>query len=572
MGNNNYDTRTLNTIDDVVGYLSDSVNRVSEDVSNINIQVDEFQQQINDMKNNVVSLEDEVRMFMKEMKQSVIINNAKQAIMLSQMEYEKKFSHRDEVRRRVVGLLQSVDINAVKKDTMETISEETIVNNPDYWLAPALVALCYWYTNNKKLAQIALKKALDRSEEKTSFLFCLIHLRANRINTAIKWLNRYLALQDPTDMDCKIILLLDALSSGVFNKEVTDILLKQIQSWKIQLNAYPQYANKQIAKWEKYFQEQDLKVRDEDNYVNKFVLEKQEVNDVIHYSDFHIFMMNKFKDKLNDINYDSDNHLDKIDKLVNMLVFDYEEEELKLKMEIKKSDLIINSNGINVNDNYLYNYSRGDLYTHISNICLNDNLFDIGLYTKKMAISLSKDYIITAYQKVCNPNERIDLIELNIVLDDWVGKTINGSNEQSLKEDLIENIENKYKQEINKNPLFNKTMLISIVFCIILSLFIYKHIFLLIALLLIVAIFNGYIFYNNYKYRQKQINDMNEEKRIATDVLMCVIAEIVDYYFIYQESNKAKEEFIKYLASLNYHDFIKTYQDNNRRNLIIGGK
>lgn len=567
-------TITLNTIGDVVSYLSDSVNRVSSDVSNINMQVDEFQNQINDMKNNVVTLEDEVRTFMNEMKQSVLVSNAKQSIMLSQMEYEKKFSHRDDVRRRIIGILQSIDINAVKKDTMETISEETIVNNPDYWLAPALVALCYWYTDNKKLAEVALKKALDRSEEKTAFLFCLIHLRANRINTAIKWLNKYLSLQDPTDMDCKIILLLDALSSGVFDMEVTKILLNQIQTWRIQLNSYPQYGNAQVAKWENYFREKDLKVTNEDNYINKFVIEKDEVNNVIHFSDFHIHMMNEFKSMLNDINYNSDNHLDKIDKLVNMLIFDYEEEELKLKMEILKSDSIINSQGLknNSNENYLYNYNKGDFYTHISNICLNDNIFDIGIHTKKMAIALSKDYIISAYQKICNPNANFDLINLNIVLDDWIGTTKNGSDELKLKEDLIKHIEGKYQKEIDKKPLFDKLMLISIVAGILLSALLYKQLFLSIPIIILVAIFNGYMFFNNYKYRQNKINSLNQEKKVAVDLLMCIISEIVDYYFIYEESNKSQDEFIKYLDSLNYYDYIQTYKDNNKRNLIIGGK
>ena len=65
--------------------------------------------------------------------------------------------------------------------------------------------------------------------------------------------------------------------------------------------------------------------------VDKYVLEKEEVNNVIKYSDFHIYMMDRFKSMLNDINYDTDNHLDKIDKLVNMLVFNYENEELDLK-------------------------------------------------------------------------------------------------------------------------------------------------------------------------------------------------------------------------------------------------
>lgn len=566
----------LNTIEDTMAYLSDCVNKVSSSVNSINGQVDQFQEQINDMKNNVSTLEEEVRSFMTEMKQNALVSNAKQSIMISQMEYDKKFGHRDDVRRRVVGLLQSVDINAIKKNTMENIGEETVVNNPDYWLAPALVALCYWYTDNKEMAQIALKKAIDRSDEKTSFLFCLIHLRANRINTAIKWLNRYLSLQDPTNMDCKIILLLDALSSGVFDSEITNILLRKIDDWKLQLNAYKGYELSQISRWENYFKEKDNKDYDKDNYVNDCVTEKDFVNNVIHFSGFHINMMNEFKKKMNDGNYDSANHLDKIDKLLNMLIFDYEDEELILKNEIQKSNNIINSGknvyGDKLNENYLLSYSRNDLYTHISNICLNDNVFDIGMYTKKMALAFSKKYIIEAYKNVSSLDTKIELIDLSIVIDDWVGYTKNGSNELELKDNLIKHIENKYYNDIYNKPLFTKLMIVSILGGILVSVLLYKYLILIIFILLSVLIYNGMVLYRNYKYRQNKIDEMNKEKEDKLMVLMCVISEIVDYYFVYIDSNKQQNEFINYIDSLDYRDYIKTSLETKKRNLIIGGK
>lgn len=568
------DQVTLNTIDDVVDYLSDSVNQVSYDVSNINLQVDEVQNQVNDMKTNVQSLENEVRLFMQEMKQSVLVNNAKQTIMISQMEYDKKYKHRDEVRRRVVGLLQSVDINAIKKDTMETIGEETIVNNPDYWLAPALVALCYWYTDNKSLAEAALKKALSRSEEKTSFLFCLIHMRAGRTNTAIKWLNKYLALQDPTNMDCKIILLLDALCSGVFNNEVTEVILNQIQLWRLQLNSYSQYENTQISKWENYFKQQEITNLNTDNYVNKYVLEKDTINNVIYYSDFHIRMLNEFKDKLNNMSYENDNHQDKIDKLVNMLIFDYEEEELQLKNDIQKSNTIVNTNGMidAIDNQYLNSYNRADFYTHLTNICLNDNLFELGIHTKKMAIAMSKDYIIKAYKNICNKSNNLDLIDLNIVIDTWLGTTKNGNNEEKLKESLLEHIKNKTEPELNSKKLFTPDMLISIIVGIILIVLAHKSVFLIISILIILIIFNAYTYYKNYKLRQLKETEIKNKQYNDLDILMCIIAEIVDYYFIYEESNQERNKFIEYLNSLDFHDYIKTYKENNKRNIILGGK
>lgn len=566
------DSGDLTTIGDNMVYLSDCIDKVSSNVDSINGQVENFKEQIDDMKSNVSSLEQEVRAFMQEMKQNAMVNDARQSIMISQMEYDKKYGHRDDVRRRIIGLLQSVDINAVKKNTMENIGEETVVNNPDYWLAPALVALCYWYSDNQKMAQVALKKAIDRSDEKTSLLFCLIHLRANRIKTAIKWLNRYLNLQDPTNMDSKIILLLDALSSGVFDSEITNILISKINDWKLQLNLYKEYEDKQVSRWENYLRSKDNRLYNTDNYVNQFVLEKDYVNNIIHFSDFHINMMDEFRKMMNSDNLDNANQIDKIDRLVNMLIFDYEDEELILKSNIENNNNIINGIDNNVSEDYLLSYSKNDFYTHITNICLNDRKNEYGLYTKKMAVAFSSKYIVRAYNNISSLDDNVDLSDLSIMIDDWVGITKNGNNELDLKEDLKTHIENKYRVNIDNNKLLSKEMLISIGLFLLGSVLLRKYLILVIILFVGMLVYNGIIIYNKRLEKQDKIMKMEEEKRNKLDILMCIISEIVDYYFIYIDSNKKQKEFINYINSLNYKDYVKVSLEYKKRNLRIGGK
>ena len=65
---------------------------------------------------------------------------------------------------------------------------------------------------------------------------------------------------------------------------------------------------------------------------------------------------------------------------------------------------------------------------------------------------------------------------------------------------------------------------------------------------------------------------MNKEKEDKVLALICTIAEIVDYYFIFIDSNKQENEFINYIDSLNYKDYIKTSSEANKRNIIIGGR
>lgn len=561
---------TINTMEDAMSYLSSSVTQVSYDVNNINLQVDDVQSQVNDMKNNVKSLENEVRVFMQEMKKNVMVNDAKQTIMMTQIEYDKKYKHHDDVRRRIVGMLQSIDINVIKKSTMETISEETIMNNPDYWLANALVALCHWYGNNFELAQAALAKALKNSDEKTSFLFCLIHLRGNRIKTAVKWLKRYLSLQDPTNMDCKIILLLDALCSGIFDKEVIDVILNQIKEWENKLNNYPQYENNQITVWEKYFKDKIKFIPSQYGYINDFVAEKDKVNNKINSSKSNINMIKEFKQMIQQIDNTNSNHQNKIDKLINLLIFDYEKEELDLKIEIDKNNAIINSESIENIDTELKIYNKNDLYTHISNICLDENIFDVGIYTKKMAVSMLKKYIILAYKNTCNMDDKT-LTYLSIVIDDWAGITKNGDNEFELKKSLSNHVQKKHQEEFKQTKLIDTKMILSVIAAIIIIVLFRKYPLIILLTIIALIIFNGYMYYKKHKFIKDKQAIIDKEKENASTLLMCTISDIVDYNIECNEHNEEHDNFIKYLSSLDYSEYIRAYTEN-KRNIIIGEK
>ena len=166
-----------------------------EYLETVNSNMSTMQGRLEQVSTEFSTLQDEMKKNLLDSKKNTIILNARQTLMMLQNEYDKKYSHRDYIRRKVVGILQAGDLNTVRKETMETIGEEALINNPDYWLAPALYSLCAWYNNQKELANRALTEALHRNAEMTSLLLCFIHLRSGRTNTATKWLNKYLDMQ-----------------------------------------------------------------------------------------------------------------------------------------------------------------------------------------------------------------------------------------------------------------------------------------------------------------------------------------------------------------------------------------
>lgn len=567
----------LSTLENNLQVLANNIGSVSQSVNTVNGHINEVEGQVNTVKNDVKSLEEEIKAFMLEIKQGTVVSNARQTILMASDEYNKKYGHRDDVRRRVNGLLQSIDINAIKKSTVENISEETIINAPDYWLAPALVSLCAWYTNNKPLAEKALKEAMSRDDEKTSLLFCLIHLRANRNETAMKWLNRYLSMQDPTKMESKIITVLDAITSGVFGSVAKKTCLEKVNSWMNELNSYGEIKKTQIDRWERYFREQ-IETIDEDEYpyIVKYVQEKDTVIDIISTSQTQKEVLRDLKNIMNEKEYTKISSTNKIDNLLNMLVFNYDKEELQLKRDIQKNKHIIEENGDMTKALKAFEKTsialenENNFYNHITNIAIENNTVNAGLNTKKLAISLSKDSIINGYERISNIKSSEMLPDLNIQINEWNGTTKNGSNENELQKNLNDYLDDKFHDEVYSDHLFNIKMLIAIVIGLIGIFFTLKQPIVAAIIFSIVLIFNVVEFLRVYSKRESKIKQLNEIKKQHKTLLSNIIAEIVDYYFIYKNSEKDRDNFINYINSFNYDEYI--INENPRTIIVNGGK
>ena len=261
----------LDTIEKNLGSLATNVGMVNSSIEHVNTKV-------NSVTESVKTVEEEIKKFMLEIRESTIVSNAKQSIIMDQDELNKKYGHYDSVRRKVNGIFQATDINSVKKATIENVSQEVIVDTPNYWLAPALVAICAWFNNNQILAYSALKEALNRNDEKTSLLFCLIHLRANRYKRKKKWLHRYLEMQDPTKMELKIIAVMDAITSGTFDISLKKLFLQKVMDWMQELDRQSAFADAQVNRWQKFFASQ-IKISKTIDfyYISKYVSNYEQI-------------------------------------------------------------------------------------------------------------------------------------------------------------------------------------------------------------------------------------------------------------------------------------------------------
>lgn len=558
--------------------IENNLGQLAKNIGNVSVNVEAVDTKVNKVTDSVKTIEEEIKNFMVEIRGSTIVSNAKQSIMMSQEELNKQYGHYDNVRRKINGIFQATDINAIKRSTIENISEQVIIDTPNYWLAPALVSLCAWLTNNKDLATRALKEAMNRDDEKTSLLFCLIHLRANRYETAIKWLTRYLEMQDPAKLESKIITVLDSITNGSFGNYAKELCLNKINEWIKELSSQPGYREIQIDRWTNHINSLITnETIDEFDFLKQYTNESDNVKRILAISNSKINILNYLKDIIKEeqsINVSSTNQ---IDKLINMLVFNYENEELDLKKDIAKNKLIIEENGniTKANERFreteLAFQKQTDFYSQLTNITIEYKNTKPTINTRKMALALSKNWISEAYNNLDKINQNNNL-NIEIKIDSWTGSTNNGQNENELIQDLYNHIDNETNPDIyNKRILDIKMLLITLIglIAIITILLTIKQPILGIVILIGIIIFDAYSFYINYSERQEKIKKRDKRKENSKYILLNTIAEIVDFKFICQDNDEIHNQINTLVNSLDYRNYIK--ENDGKRNIEIGG-
>ena len=458
----------LNIIEKNLDYLASGLGNVKDNLQTMDSKV-------NQVTNSVQSVEEEIKKFMVEIKGNTVVSNARQSIMMDQNELNKKYGHYDNVRRKVTGIFQATDIEGLKRSTIENIGEQVLIDTPDYWLAPALVAISSWFNNRQDLAYRALMEAMRRNDEKTSLLLFLIHLRANRVSGANKWLKRYLEMQDPAKMENKVITILDAAVSGILDISSRKMCYDIFSRWYSELNAQPGYKDNQIERWSKYidsFLTEDI--TSDFSLIDEYTLESAKIRRTINMTSAVKKFYESIKNTIEQTNKQYFSKTVVIDKIINDLVFDYENEELELRKNIAKNRLIVEHNGdIDIS---LKEYEKSELaykeindfFNHISNVTILSKDLLKSTNAQKFSIAFAKDWILAAFNNTFS-DTTIQNSNITIKIDNWTGITIDGSNEKELISDLYKYIDEKNYDNIRSVHIIDNKMIIIIIALIVVT-------------------------------------------------------------------------------------------------------
>jgi len=554
-------TADLNRIEGALRALENDVYSVSDQVQDVNAQV----------KNTKNSLERLIQEFHDYVRKDQLVKNvhlAETRIVKVRQELETNFGHYGEVRRRVTGILQAVDVSLVKKGTIENVSEEHMLSAPRYWLAPCLIALSSWLNDKQELAEKAMIEAIRRDAKKTSLFFALVTRRGARYKASRAWLEKYLGLQDPHSLEREIVILIDGFANGIFGPDARAKCVKEIEKWIEELEQKVGFVEEQYDQWKRAL---ESKLPREYNknypYLQKYSPTWPQLENSLAGAKLHRIIYDYFQDIFAKEVTPAKNIAYAVDALLDTLVSKFDEEELPLRRDERELALIIQENGDKKRAKQLFDNEktleeRVSFAQLLTNFAMHPEESSASVATQKLSIALSKEWIKSAHDDITAENRMKVPIDIALSIGNWEGSTQDGSDEKSLLQSLENQLNSERDYAISgiKLTFMHWLALIAGALCVLMG---FSNIF-----LLIVGVIGIAYFFNGRNGVQKQKDKVYEEYaksvQVNSDILRATLAELVDWRKEYKEEDKNADSIEAFLSGISPAQYTYSKHDTAR--------
>jgi hypothetical protein len=514
--------------------INSALSSIKADMHIVNAELGSISIKHDHLKNDLLTLANSFADFVEsDIKQKALqLAETRQGNLKQDLQI--RFGYYAEVRRMATGILQGVDTGIISDETLRHTTEEVMIKAPGYWLAPSLVVLASWIRDDKNTSEKALSESLKRDDYKTTLFFMLVMRRLGRNEACLQWMNRYFLHQNPHDLDREFIIILEAITTGVFQPASHQLMINNIKSWTDQLTQTDNYIDKQKAQWTIFFETQgslsDKKYPLLEEYATNWDLLKSSVTQARSHHPMNLHFKNIFETKTDH----SRATKIQLDEILSLLVTNFDDEELPLQNEVRLNQLIIqedgdkkSAQGIMDQEKYIFD-EKVDFLQMLTNAAFDPELSGATKATQALAVSISQPWILEAHDTFTAQYRNKIEEKVELVIDGFKTSTSDGSDEteQLQKHD-------KYWSGLLENELkkltFPTAAIVAGLLIAILSLIIFKIGLIGIAGVLIGGIIIWSSINSHKNSRKKTIETITEQKKKSKEVLRGCIAETVDY-------------------------------------------
>ena len=554
-----------------------SLSNLAGSIDYVNNRVDQVDDNVKIVYNEVEKLANEFREYVEI--QSLANRKAEAKMNLSAIRDKLKdnFGHYDVVRRTATGILQANDLAIVKSSMLSHVTEKQMIETPNYWLTPCLVALAAWINDDKALAERALAEGIRRNDEKTSLFFGLICRRIGRENSSLKWFARYLEAQDEEKLDRKAVIVLDAFASGLLGNDTENFVYQQIQEWMSNLEAKPGFIERQLDNWKNAINSKRVPLKSGlYPYLEKYSNTWGNLQDVLEGANLNNDLYEYFK-KVFEQKEETKKLKVELDKILDSLVTEFDEEELPLKREEQFEELVVRYNGSESKahaqmalEKSVYDDYR-DFMQLLTDASMNPEESKSSVATQKFATALSRNNIVTAFNDIVAQNRMNVPYDIEINVDTFNDKTQDGEDEEEVLNRFENLVEQEKQTDLSKLKLnmFEQFCLYGgaavILYGIIKSFMDKSFAFITIILGIGLIIYHFTAKQKVQKLIQKTIENYAQKLESGKQIIRATIAEIVDFRIEFTEKDAESKKVLDFFEQIKPEEYIRRLTNSERK-------
>lgn len=554
----------LSIINGAIRAINSNISSINTEVTSINFKQDHLESELEKLAGSFSAfVEADIKHKALQLAETRV-GNVKQDLQI-------KYGYYADVRRMATGMLQGVDVGVVGNETLRSATEEVMIKAPGYWLAPALVALASWIRSDQVNTAKALAESLKRDDYRSTLFFMLVMRRLNRNEASLKWLERYFLHQNPHHLDREFIIILEAVTTGVFPPASKQLMMKNVKDWLNQLSQSANFVDEQRQQWVKMFIASGPSMHDFFPLLQKFGGNYKAVEKTLRAAKTYALLIVHFR---NIISSSADLSIGvkvQLDEILSLLVTNFDEEELPLQKQVRLNELIIEMDGdkkaaqakMNTED-HIFD-EKVDFLQLLTNAAFNPELSGATKVTQALAVSISQPWIVEAHDQftVNNRSKVPQSVELKI--DGFSAAVVDGTDEDDHLNQQGFFYDQELKAGLERIPFPYPGIIMGALIAI-LGIWLLASDYSLVGVIALgIGAVISWSTLTNFNRAKKTFTDQLEERRRkGREVLRGCIAEIVDYRNEYAEEDSKAEELREILTSITPEDFSSVSKESAR--------
>jgi len=470
-------------------------------------------------------------------------------------EYYTRFYFYKKLRRITIGYIIGLDANIISDETLRKQVEENYLQNTDYWLSYAIMAVMLWASNEREAAYRALNKSIHMNYYKSSIFFMLVNLRFGRIDAAKKWYLMYLERVDVDNLSDEWQFLLQSYLSGVFGADVKfNALAKEgLSNLLLQMeNTHPGYGNV-VTNYVKNFSDGYSYVTlNEYENLRRYCTDYEEMKDLLSYAEKNEVLTQYVREMWEQDEEVSTDYGERVEDILYDLIEAYDDEELEIWKKIRFNEHVLRAKGDMQKAQKGYNEEfpdmgkRSTLADKLFQWAFEQNAARIDFKVRRFSLNYLKKWISKGFEQYYQSYITKEKPLYHIKINDWEMDC----NEKSEK-DAVQSIYKHFSRNYFKNIITDNYIIVFVVMLLVsLSLIAftiakYNAVTLVIGILL--GVVGGFLLWR----RIVNLNQILYRKRDKTvNILRDCIKELNAWRNSYNEGNSRNKDLVNVFDGL----------------------